>query len=291
MSFQFKIGEHLNEMTFENIINPWKILKEVDETPYLKSFIIKNYAGGNTLVPREAWKEEGILYQEIEKNIFLFPYESIGFVLDDSISSLDLTVVDEYEEANDDNTPNFILQYNVENVETCHLKLIGQTGKISRLATLYLFSKIKIGYDNDILRSIEKCIRPLINSETNNIDYVDSTLSIGLKGLTFVIRVNSDKTNTFYKITCKGRCKKNQLKENQIRSLGYLKKKIMHRNPAFPLLYSLLLLSLLILIYVWIGKTTLILFLFLLLLKGFSLFLKKRLPLILKKIGFLKFHP
>lgn len=288
--FRFKLKSPINEVFFENSISPWSILKELEETPYLKSYLVKNYDGGNSMVPEEAWKEEGILYQKIQEGVYIFPYESIGFVLDDSINNVDITVLDKAV-PNNINPSEFVFRYIVENLQTTRLLIYNQTDKISVLAALYLFSKMKIGFDNDILRSVEKCIRPLINSNTKGIEFVESSLSFGLKGMKFIIQVSTDDKELFYTINCKRKCKKSPLKENQIRNLGYLKKKIMLKSPVFPIIYVLFLILSVFLLYKWIGMSILALLILFLILKGCYSFIRKRLPLILKKTGFLKFQP
>jgi hypothetical protein len=65
---------------------------------------------------------------------------------------------------------------------------------------------------------------------------------ITFKGINFVIRlVNESRESFFYKINYfNNRCKKENIKENKVKSLAYLKKKIIKKNKYFASLYYIL---------------------------------------------------
>jgi len=258
----------------ENVINFWFILKYLVDTPYLKNYIVKNYEGGNTLVSREAWKEEGIMFKEIKPSVFLFPYDSIGFVLDDSIHNARIIIVDNYSEDINHEVENELL-INVQNTDKLIISL--QKEKMPVFVSLYLLSYMKLGFDKTFLNSLAKVLTPIQYDNTIQLEYISSSFSISLKGISFIIKVvNEDKEKVFYKIGYyKKKCRREQIKEEKVRTLGYLKKKILSSNMYYYILYYFLMALGLILIFLFFRKIFYLLVIFSILAYIINRFLRK----------------
>ncbi len=260
------IGNDLYTAELENVISFWNILKYLVETPYLKNFLIENYEGGNTLVNREAWEEEGVMFKEISPGTFFFPYESVGFVLDDSVHNINLTVVDHYTPGMNYKKENDLV-LSVNNTDSAVMEL--PAGKLGILTALYLLSNMKTGFDRAFLMSLASLLDPLINEKVRQIEYIKSSFMVTLKGIYFVIRlINENRESFFYKINYfNKRCKKESIKENKVRSLAYLKKKIIKKSRYYAVLYYFLIVSAVILLWFLSKK-----FLILLIIAGFIVY-------------------
>lgn len=223
---------------FDNVISPWNIMKHLLEVPYLKRFVIDKYDGGNMLVPREAWKEEGVMFKEIKPGIFLFPYESIGFVLDDSIHNLKLYIMDNYTEgSNFRDTAEMV--FSIMDTDTAGLTTEVKNAPL--FMALYLLSVSRLGFDSDFLKSLETVTESLLTggSAPESVEYMPTSVMIGVKKISFNIRVTDRHgVESFYKISYSARkCRKEPLKEKNIRNILYLKKKLLKRNKYFPLIF------------------------------------------------------
>jgi hypothetical protein len=221
---------------FENVVTIWNILKFLVEVPYLKHFIIEDYEGGNTLVPKETWKEEGVMFKEISSSIYLFPYDSVGFILDDSICNLKLYLTENYSK-NFNYKKNSELVYTVTDTDQASLTL--PKSKAAAFISLYLFSIMKLGFDKNWLDSLEEIFLNMNLSNFSDIEYLKTSLIYSVKKATFIIRLLSKNDgDIYYRIThTPKKCKKDLLKEEEIKNLGFLKKKILKKNKYYPLIY------------------------------------------------------
>lgn len=226
------------ELQFENVITIWNILKFITDTPYLKHFIISGYDGGNTLAPRETWHEEGVMYKEISKDTFLFPYDSIGFIVDDSIHNISFYCIESY-------TPGMDFQNNNEMAlfikNTDEALLIVSADKVPTVFSLYLLSTMKVGFDRQMLKAMDEIMDEIIEPNLNEVEYIQASLTFGVKGLSFLTGLKyGDAPASLYKISYINRKAKKELtKDNTVRNFGLFKKKILSQNKYFPLLYSL----------------------------------------------------
>ena len=106
-----------------------------------------------------------------------------------------------------------------------------------------------------IMKIIESALKTIVNNKVAEIEYVKTTLSFGLKGMGFIIKLSEEDIENgetrFFKLECKNRCKKTQLNEKQIMVLGYLnfKKKIINKNKYLLFIFYGILLILLIAIF------------------------------------------
>lgn len=223
---------------FENVISPWNIMKYLLDVPYLKRFVIDKYDGGNMLVPREAWKEEGVMFKEIKPGIYLFPYESIGFVLDDSIHNLKLYIMDNYTEGSN-YKDHAEMVFSVIDTDTANLT--ADIKNVPLFMALYLLSISRLGFDTDFLKSLESVMESSFPgySYPESIEYMPTSVMIGLKKISFNIRMTDRHgAETFHKISYSGKkCRKEPLKEKNIRNILYLKKKILKKNKYYPLIF------------------------------------------------------
>jgi hypothetical protein len=243
------IGNDLYAADFENVISFWNILKYLVETPYLKHFLIENYEGGNTLVGREAWKEEGIMFKEVTPGMYFFPYESVGFVLDDSVHNMILTIVDHYTPDINYKKENELV-LTIRNTDWASIEIPQK--QLPVLIALYLLSFMKIGFDRNFVKSLAVLLENVLTETTKQLEYIKSSFIVTLKGIDFIIRVMSEnRTSQFYKINYYNkRCRKESLKENKVKSLSYLKKKILRQNKYFPALFYLLSCTAVVLLFI-----------------------------------------
>jgi hypothetical protein len=252
------IGNDIYTAELENVISFWNILKYLVDAPYLKHYLVENYEGGNTLVSREAWEEDGVMFKEISPNLFFFPYESVGFVLDDSVHNIDLTVIDQYTPGVDYKKENDLV-LSVKNTDTAVIELTVK--KLGILAALYLLSFIKTGFDRVFLLSAASTLDSVINERVKQIEYIKSSFKVTFKGINFVIRlINENRETFFYKINYfNKKCRKENLKENKIRSITYLKKKIINKNRYLAALYYFLVACIVAVLFLFGKKFLLIL--------------------------------
>jgi len=208
-----KLQKYDNNFYFvelENKISPWNLLKFCCDAPYLKQYLIESYEGGNTLIPRETWKEEGILYKELENNILIFPYESIGFVLNDSISNLTLYVLDNFDQ-NNNYKENFELLIKIINTDI--LQVIIKKNFLYSLCGIYLFSIMNLGFDIILLKNLEKTIKSIRGDDFIELSYIESSLLITIKGINFIIKIQYNENEyDYYQFQCNKSCKKKLLK-------------------------------------------------------------------------------
>jgi len=268
LKISFQANEKVS-LNCENVISPWNILKHIVETPYLKSYYIENYEGGNTLVPRELWAEENITYKEVKNNAFLFPYNSINFVFEDSIHNIDVYVV---EQDNKGFKSNNELFFSIKDSENLFLKI--KKEKLPDFASLYLFSIIKIGYDQEMFEALKELLKKLDFSKIKEMEYIPGSFLLNFKGFSFILKLtkaNNEVEN--YKITfIKGKFKKELLKENSTLNIGFLKKKIFSKNKWVPVIYYTAILCGLFLLFFFKKKFfILILFLYLIFQVGYLL--------------------
>ncbi|MCX7821116.1 MAG: hypothetical protein N2258_05505 [Brevinematales bacterium] len=270
----FKILKVENEKVCigcDNVISLWNVLKYMVEMPYLYSFYIENYEGGNTLIPEELWKEEGITYKKLKKGVYLFPYNSINFILEDSIHNVDIYVVSE-------NSKNFKSEYemffSVKNTEEFFIEINAE--KINTFLALYFFSLLKLGYDNSMFEGFKLLWKKNEILKFNEIEYISSSFQIGLKGFHFIVKMGKDNEVEYYKIDYeKGKFKKELLKEDKSLNPGMIKKKFITKNVVFAILYYSLIPILLLLIYFFKKKwLILILIIYIALKIGYSVFKK-----------------
>lgn len=239
MSLNIKnMGNNYAVLKFENKVSLWTMLKTIVDAPYLKNFIIEDYDGGNTLVPIDVWKEEEIMYREIGDNLFLFPYDSIGFVFDDSIHNIKIYVIDSYSKGMDYRKKAICL-FSIKDTDDLSLVLRDHKS-IATVAALYLLSTMKVGFDNEILEQISNVLATIITDKMVEVEYMSGTLSFGIKGMTFVARFNNGETNSYFRIICHKGGKKKQIKEREARKLGYYKKKFINKSKFNKIMYYLI---------------------------------------------------
>lgn len=211
-------------LEFENVVSLWTVLRETVDTPYLKSFVVDHYDGGNTLVPISEWEHESIMYRVPEDGVFLFPYESLGFVLDDSIVSVNVYAVESYSDG-DDYRKKAVGEFRVKNTDEISVVFFKKQST-ARVISYYLLSLMKAGYTVDSVKMLESVLKPLINSKLKEIEYLEGSLHIGLKGLTFAVKFTSEGDKvSFYRFFLDKRAKKKSIKEKDVKNLAYLKKK------------------------------------------------------------------
>ncbi len=224
------------ECEFENLISLWNILKFLVDSPYLKHYIIENYEGGNTLAPSETWDEEGIMFKEITPSVYFFPYDSIGFIIDDSIHNLTLYIVENLND-NGDYKNDFEILFSISKTDSARLVL--DNDKLSLFITLYLLFVIKIGFTKSLLNSLNTVVSSIINDKIESIEYINNSILISIKKISFIIKIsfNNDEY-LYYKIECsQGKSKKELLKEQDIKNIGFLKKKILKKNKYIPIVF------------------------------------------------------
>ncbi len=233
------IGNNKYAVDFDNVISFWNILKYLVDTPYLKHYLIENYDGGNTLVTRDAWEEEGVMFKELSQGLYFFPYESVGFILDDSVHNMVLTIVDHYTSDLDYRNENDLV-LRIRNTDSATVETA--QNRLADLIALYLLSYIRTGFDRNFIKSLSGIVDSFITDKTRQIEYIKSSFLVTLKGINFIIKViMEDRSYQFYKINYFGsRCRKEIIKENKIRSISYLKKKILERNKYYPALFYML---------------------------------------------------
>ncbi len=279
MSFKIlKVENEKVRIASENVISPWNILKYMIDMPYLYFFYIENYEGGNTLIPEELWKEEGITYKKIKKGSYLFPYNSINFILEDSIHNINIYVVSE-------NSKNFKSEYelflSIKNTEECFVEF--NIEKINTFLALYFFSLLKLGYDNSMFEGFKLLWKKNEILKFYEIEYISSSFQIGLKGFHFIVKMEKDNEVEYYKIDYeKGRFKKELLKEDKSLNPGLIKKKLFTKSIFFPILYYSFIPVFLVLIYFFKKKWLVILLIAYILLKISYNILKKNVHKIFK---------
>ncbi len=222
----------------ENAISLWNVLKETVDMPYLKSFVVENYEGGNTLVPIDTWKHDEIMYREIADKVYLFPYESIGFVLDDSIDNADIFVIEAYTD-NLDYRKNCLVQISVSDIETLSVTF-DNPAFAYKLASLYLTTIMKLRYDAATFASLENLLAGIVTPKTMEIVYLDGTLRFGIKGMDFKMMAVSEDKPQYYKITFENRWKKQVIKANDVKDPSFIKKKYLNRKWYLKLIYYLI---------------------------------------------------
>ena len=244
------IGDDLYSADFENVISFWNILKYLVETPYLKHYIVENYEGGNTLVSKDAWEEDSVMFKEISPGTYFFPYESVGFILDDSVHNMILTIVDHYTQGFDYKKNNDLV-IKIRNTDGASVET--SRARLTDLISLYLLSVMKTGFDRNFIKTLTGVLDSVLSDKTKQVEYIKSSFLVTLKGIDFIVRImTEDRTSHFYKINYfKGRCRKEAIRENKIKSIAYLKKKILKRNKYYPALF-----------YVLCGAAVMLLFIF-----------------------------
>ncbi|URA09677.1 hypothetical protein [Thermospira aquatica] len=228
----------------------WDVLKYTLHHPYLKHYFITDYEGGNTLVPREAWRyEENLVYKELAPGVFYFPYESLGFVLNDSLSSLSLYAFEESFTGIPD-THNADLAIEIRHTD--EIRLVFHRSFLPLFLGFYTLSVLKIGFEDvtvthlgDVLTSLVEKERPLAWEP------VTGSVTISPKGLQFLVETEEKGSEVYYRFTYKSKCKKERLKPNEVKSLVLtFKKKILvtWEDKAFFLAGLLLILWLILLL-------------------------------------------
>ncbi len=280
MSFKIlKIDNEKVEVKFDNVISLWNLLKYLVDMPYLYSFYIENYEGGNTLIPVELWKEEGITYKELKKGVYLFPYDSINFVFEDSIHNIDVYIVS-------DKVRNikkeFELFISIKNTEEIFVTV--KIEKFETLFALYIFNFLKLGYDNRMFEGFKSLWKKSELLNIKDIEYVSSSFQIGLKGFHFILKLTTDKGEDYFKIDYeKGKFKKELLKESKTLNPGMLKKKLFSKHIFFSILYYSLIPVLLVLIYRYKKKWLILILIFYIAIKIAFALLRKNIYKIFKQ--------
>ncbi|NPV01876.1 MAG: hypothetical protein HPY53_10900 [Brevinematales bacterium] len=237
----------------ENVMSLWSLLKELVDTPYLKSYVIENYEGGNTLVPRSAWEDDGVLYREVSEDIFLFPYESIGFILDDTVNNVDIYVIDNYSAGMNYKT-DYLVSFSVRNVDRFTMKMRDRT-KISYILAYYLLSYMKMNFDTGFVYTIELLLRSSISYKKQTIELLPPTVSLGLAEMQFVLKITDENEKfQFLQFFCGKKCKRKTVNEREIVSLGYIKKKLFSKIVLLKYLYYAFLAALPISLYILLEK-------------------------------------
>ncbi|OHD61178.1 MAG: hypothetical protein A2014_06680 [Spirochaetes bacterium GWF1_49_6] len=237
----------------ENVMSLWSLLKELVDTPYLKSYVIENYEGGNTLVPRSAWEDDGVLYREVAEDIFLFPYESIGFIFDDTINNVNIYVIDNYS-AGMNYKNDFMVSFSIRNVDRFTMKMRDRS-KISYILAYYLLSYMKMNFDTGFVYTIELLLRSSISYKNQTIELLPPTVSLGLSEMQFVLKITDDNEKIqFSQYFCGKKCKRKIVNEREITSLGYIKKKLFSKIVLLKYLYYAFLVAIPVGLYILLEK-------------------------------------
>jgi|GEM_PF-1471733 hypothetical protein len=205
----------------------WDILKYTLQHPYLKHYLIKDYEGGNTVVPRETWKyEENLVYKEIAPNVFYFPYESLGFVLNDSLVSLSLYA---FEESFND-IPDFTkADLTIEIRDTDYVRLVFHESFLPLFLGFYTLSVLKIGFEDVTVTHLAEVIQSLVAKEKLSLwEPVKGSVGINAQGLQFLVETREDGEEVYYRFSYKTRCRKERLKPQEVKNIVLtFKKKIL----------------------------------------------------------------
>lgn len=243
------------ELQFDNVISLWNILKNLSRMPYLQSFIIEDYDGGNTQIDREYWNQEQIMFKELAPGKFFFPYESIGFILDDSISDVTISVLGEIHPTNPSQSkPEYTIS--IRDTDTCTVRLPDRDA-VPVLAALYLFSKTDSGFDQTMLFNLKEGMRGILKDKEMRFEIVDGTFKVTMEALNFVLRlIDSQGKESLLHIQSGKRFHKKAINESQIKNLAYLKKKWLANLPLYrrlkPFFEKHPLLSVFLKILLWI---------------------------------------
>jgi len=205
----------------------WDILKYTLHHPYLKHYLIKDYEGGNTLVPRETWKyEENLVYKEISPGVYYFPYESLGFVLNDSLSSLSLYAFEEnFTGIPDISSADLV----VEIRNTDDIRLIFSLSFLPFFLGYYTLSVLKIGFEDVTITHLAGVFESIISKEKPSLwEPIVGSVSITPQGLSFLVETSERGEEVYYRFTYKTKCKKERLKPHEVKSIALtFKKKIL----------------------------------------------------------------
>ncbi len=220
------------ELSFENKVSLWSILKTVSKTPYLKSFIVDKYDGGNTMIDKEYWNQEEIMYSELSNGKYLFPYDSIGFILDDSISDIELSVIDTLDKTDPARSH---VEYQIIIKDTDQLSiLLPNRDHVYDLASLYLFSMFDSGYDHVMMFTLSQGLKGLIKDKVSTIDIVEGSFKVRLDSMHFVLKLNETaEKDSYYYIKLGKHFSKKAIQEKNINNLSYLKKKLLNKISLF----------------------------------------------------------
>ncbi|MFN4217404.1 MAG: hypothetical protein ACK4HQ_08410 [Brevinematales bacterium] len=205
----------------------WDILKYTLQHPYLKHYLIKDYEGGNTLVPRETWRyEENLIYKEISPGIYYFPYESLGFVLNDSPSSLSLYAFEEnFHGIPDISSADLVLEIR----HTDDILLIFSLSFLPFFLGYYTLSVLKIGFEDVTITHLAGVFESIITKEKPSLwEPIVGSVNITPQGLSFLVETSEKGEEIYYRFTYKTKCKKERLKPHEVKSIALaFKKKIL----------------------------------------------------------------
>ncbi|OHD56507.1 MAG: hypothetical protein A2Y33_15400 [Spirochaetes bacterium GWF1_51_8] len=253
MPFSIDFENNSINIKCENVMSLWSLLKELVETPYLKSYVIENYEGGNTLVPRSAWNDDGAMYREISEDIYLFPYESIGFVFDDTLSNVDIYVIDDYS-AGMNYKNDYLVMFSVRNVDRFSVKFRDRT-KLSTVLAYYLLSALKMRFDAAMINTIDVIVRSSLSFRKQLLELIVPSVTLGLSEMEFVLKSTDENNKSqFIQISCGKRCRKRVVSEKDFVNLGYLKKKLIANVTLLKILYYVFLCSLPVALYIFLVK-------------------------------------
>lgn len=217
-------SEGLFTLEYDHVVSIWNLLKYLVETPYLQYYHIKKYDGGNTLVPREVWTTEGVMFRELADGTMVFPYDSIAFILDDSIHNLHMVVSSQF-----DRTPDSSL-FTLEIRETDIAVLTIREELVPVAVALYILSRAKLVFDKKMLDQLTQLFKNTPLNRPLSFEYIDGSHTFDLKGSSFIIGINDSQNTAYYLLLAsKAGFSKTQLKEEEIKNLGFYRKKIMDR--------------------------------------------------------------
>ncbi|MCX7881724.1 MAG: hypothetical protein N2314_00675 [Brevinematales bacterium] len=229
----------------------WDILKYTVHHPYLKHYLIKDYEGGNTLVPKETWRyEENLVYKELSYGVYYFPYESLGFVLNDSPSSLSLYAFEE----NFNGIPNLQnADLIIEIRNTDDIRLVFHAGFLPFFLGYYTLSVLKIGFEDVTITHLASVFEGIVTKEKPTVwEPLVGSVSITPQGLSFLVETNEHGEEVYYRFTYKTRCKKERLKPHEVKSIALAFKKKILVNKEDKLFFSVGLILLF-----WLASVTL----------------------------------
>ncbi len=205
----------------------WDVLKYTVQHPYLKHYLIQDYEGGNTIVPREAWRyEENLVYKELATGVFYFPYESLGFVLNDSLSSLSLYAFEEsFTGIPDASQADLVIEIR----HTDEMRLVFHRSFLPLFLGFYTLSVLKIGFEDVTVTHLADVLASVVEKEKLSAwEPVTGSVTISHQGLQFLIETEENGAEVYYRFTYKTKCKKERLKPNEVKSLALtFKKKIL----------------------------------------------------------------
>lgn len=216
----------------ENIINLWNIIKYISVMPYLKKFIIKNYEGGNTMVPISVWESHEVYYKQLDNNTILLPYEHIDFLFSDNIHNVDIYIIDT-DKPNDINEAEMYVS--IKNTDNLMVRI--NKDKITTFISLYFMSFFNISVNNIIIDRISNLIKNRIYEEYHPLK---NSLFIIPSFFSFIVISKIDNKEDLFKIEIGDKDKLLYINKNSLYGKLCIFKKKLFKNKLLTFLFCLI---------------------------------------------------